>query len=149
MFENGEDYKEIAKFPMTLISHQYDSSFSIKKTDNSPLIYFDLAGDFVIEGNCTSDNPLQAYQSAIKWLNALILKPKTKSFSLDIHILSIDDLNLPYIQAILCLIDALHAKGCNAKIKWNYSNASIERIGEECLANLSLHYSFNPKHNED
>jgi hypothetical protein len=61
MMENGEDYKDMSKFPFALIENEKPITVNIKKTDISPLIYLDDTGDFIIQGVSNTDEPLLFY----------------------------------------------------------------------------------------
>lgn len=142
LMEDGEDFKSIAKFPFNLITEDFSKGLSITQTEISPLIYIDCAGDFIIKGHCNHPNPLEFYRPILKMLSDVPICPTIKHIHLDIHLLSVSPSNLPFIKAILYFMEAIHKQNIKARIEWNYCNEDIEKLGEEYLKNLTLHYFF-------
>lgn len=140
--EEGEDFKSIAQFPFEIIAENYSKDLSVAQTEISPLVYIDCAGDFIIKGNCNHPKPLEFYRPIMKWLSNVPMCPTIKHINLEIHLLSVSSSNLPYIKAILYFMEALHKQEISARIEWNYSNEDIEKLGEEYLKLLTLHYYF-------
>jgi len=142
MMEEGEEFKSIAKFPFTLVCEEYTKELSIGQTPQSPLIYIDSAGDFVIKGQCNHPNPMAFYRPILKWLSDLLISPTIRYVHLDILLDSVSPSNAPYVKAIMYFMEAIHKQGVKAHIEWNYSSPNIEKFGEEILKNLTLHYYF-------
>ncbi|HCY00250.1 MAG TPA: hypothetical protein DG754_08950 [Bacteroidales bacterium] len=142
LMEEGEDFKSITQFPFKLIAENYSKDLSIAQTDISPLVYADCAGDFIIKGNSNHPKPLEFYRPIMKWLSNVPMCPTIKHIHLDIHLLSVSPSNLPYIKAIIYFMEAIHNQEISVRIKWNYSNSDVEKLGEEYLENLTLHYYF-------
>lgn len=142
LMEDGEDFKSIAKFPFKLIADDYSKGLSIAQTEVSPLVYMDCAGDFIIKGHCNHPKPLEFYRPILKMLSDVPICPTVKQIHLDINLLSVSQSNLPYIKAILYFMEAIHKQDVRVRIEWNYSNRDIEKLGEEYLKNLNLHYFF-------
>lgn len=142
MFEEGEDLQLLADVPFRFIEETYKTETNILKTDTSPLIYFDSTGDFVIHGHCNLENPLVFFRPALKWLSENLVNPVIEKISLDIHLLSVSSSNIPYVKALVNIIEAIKHKDIKTTIEWNYSTKEIEKLGEEFLNPLSTHYFF-------
>ncbi len=142
ILEDGEDFKDIAKFPFELIEHKNTEDFTSPKSEQSPLVYFDSAGDFIMEGTSNVDNPMWFFTKPLVWLNNQLITNKLKNINFEVNLYSISTSNIPFIKAILLTIDELNKKGCMVKIKWCYSNQEVEKIGEHILELVSSHYYF-------
>lgn len=142
IMEDGEDFQAVSKFSFELVEDENINTISIKKTDNSPLVYVDNAGDLIIEGHSQLENPLAFYRPIIKWLSNQLITQTISNIALDIHLLSIKHSNLPYIKAIINIVEALHQSDIKAKIEWKFSNSEMEELGEDCLNSLRSHYYF-------
>ena len=142
VLEGGEDFSDIVKFPFVLVEHKNEEIFTAKRAEHSPLVYFDNTGDFIIQGNSTIDSPLDFYIKPLMWLNAHLHKTTLKEVSIEIHLESIADSNIPFIQALIQTADCLNKDGSIVIIQWSYSNPEVEMIGEKCLENISSHYFF-------
>ncbi len=142
MMENGEDYKVMSKFPFALIENEKPITVNIKKTDISPLIYLDDTGDFIIQGVSNTDEPLLFYRPIIRWLSEELIIPTLRNISLEICLHNIASGNIPFVQAIIHLVDALHQNGTKTSIQWNYADKETEELGIQILTNLTSHYVF-------
>ncbi|MFP4556554.1 MAG: SiaC family regulatory phosphoprotein [Bacteroidales bacterium] len=142
ILEDGEELKNIAKFPFELVEHKNDEVFTEKKTQSSPLVYFDSAGDFILKGISNIDKPMEFYTNPLVWLNNHLIKTNLKNINFEVNLHSVSKSNVPLIKAILLTIDKLNGKGCRVKIKWCYSNQEVEKIGEQILGSVSSHYYF-------
>lgn len=142
MMENGEDYTDMSKFPFALIENEKPITVNIKKTDISPLVYLDDTGDFIIQGESNTDDPLLFYRPIIRWLSEELIVPTLRKISLEIYLHSISSTNIPFVQAIIHLVEALHLKGLKTSIQWGYANSDMETLGTQCLSNLKSHFAF-------
>ena len=145
MMDDGEDYQGWVKCPFALVEETASASLSAARTDQSPLVYVDTAGDFIIHGNSLLDSPLDFYRPIIKWLSSRLLKPEMQTLTLDIHLGVILPSNEPYIHAVIQLVEAFHQQGVKVKILWNYADRPIESFGEKCLESVTAHYYFKQK----
>lgn len=142
MMENGEDYTDMSKFPFALIENEKPITVNIKKTDISPLVYLDDTGDFIIQGVSNTEDPLLFYRPIIRWLSEELIVPTLRNISLEIYLHSISSTNIPFVQAIIHLVEALHLKGLKTSIQWGYANSDMETLGTQCLSNLKSHFAF-------
>lgn len=146
LFEDGEDFASISKCPFELVESANNASLSMHKTEKSPLIYLDSAGDFILSGNCVSENPMQTFHPALKWLNARRLTNSPTSVKFEIFATRIDQQNLPFLSAMLATLDIYQNKGIKTSVTWKYSNSEIEQLGIEMLSNYSFHYHFKQEY---
>jgi hypothetical protein len=147
MLEEGEDLELLASIPFRFVEEAYKSETNILKTDTSPLVYFDSTGDFIIQGHCNLENPLVFFRPVLKWLSENLVNPVIEKVLLDIHLLSVSSSNVPYIKAVVNIIEAIKYKDIKTTIEWNYSSKEIEKLGEEFLNPLSSHYFFKQVNN--
>lgn len=142
LMENGEDYRDMVKFPFMLIENKRLSSINIKQTRTSPLVYLDDTGDFIIQGASQLEDPLGFYRQIIRWLSDELVTPTLKKISLEIYLQSISPSNAPFVQAIIHLVEALHQNGVKTAIQWGYSSAEIEELGTQFLSSLKSHFAY-------
>jgi hypothetical protein len=108
---DGEDFQTIAKFPFRLQEMPFNETLKIKATEQTPLIYFDALGDFIVSGNCQSQNPRELYLPAIKWLNRYRLKSKSKKASFEFAVNQVNPMDEKYLKAIEAMADIFRHKG--------------------------------------
>ncbi len=142
MFEMGDDYTDWVKCSFNLVKHSSASYLSIAKSDVSPLVYIDTTGDFLVHGSSKMDNPMAFFRPLLRWLSDRLLVDKPDVLTLNINLTEVLPSSEPYINALVFLVDAIGQLGTKATIEWCYSNHEIERLGEEILSQLSIHYRF-------
>lgn len=142
MFEMGDDYTDWVKCSINLVKHSSASYLSIAKSETSPLVYIDTAGDFLLHGSSTLNDPMTFYRPVVRWLSDRFLVDKLDELRFNIHLTDASPASEPYVKALVCLVDTLDQLGARTTIEWCYSNQDIERLGEECLSELSVHYRF-------
>ncbi len=128
VFEDGEDFASIAKFPFEFCKEDFSMNYSVPKTPYSPLVYFDSLGDFVISGNCIVEQPLLFYLPIIKWLNRyrIGISDTAKRAVLEIDVNEINTRNKYFLKAILNQMDIYKLKGFQTSISWKNNVLSIE-----------------------
>jgi hypothetical protein len=140
--EDGEVFASTAWFPFILVPIERSESVNISKTADTPLLYLDLQGDFILSGNARSKNPFHFYFPAIKWLQNRRTNNTPESINFEISVQQLDVKNIPFVTAMCHFVEILNNKGCKSTIVWKYGNAEVEQIGIDMLRGLALHYYF-------
>jgi hypothetical protein len=143
--EDGEEYKTFFELPFNIIEVQPAINFHKKKTENSPLVYFDQSGDVIIEGNSTSKEPWEYFFPLIRWIDVFRFRTEGIQISVEINLSKIDKTNLIYINHILKELELVsNSENKNVVILWKFINHEIMDIGIDCLNKLKLDYKILP-----
>jgi hypothetical protein len=141
MKEDGEEFKTFFSFPFEIIEQIMPKSFNKKKTNTSPLVYFDHSGDIIIEGNSTSTKPWEYYYPIIKWIDTIRLDSEPLKIKAEIYLTDVNKLNIHYIKHLIIVLDLIEGKeGKNVELVWKYSTDEIKSLGIECLNNHNIKY---------
>ncbi|MDX9846853.1 MAG: SiaC family regulatory phosphoprotein [Tenuifilaceae bacterium] len=142
MFEIGDDYADWVKCSFNIVKHSPANNLSIAKSETSPLVYIDTTGDFLVHGASTMESPMDFYRPIVRWLSDRLMGDKLNVLSLNMHLTDVSPSSEPFLKAMVYLVDAIGYMDPRVTIEWCYSNQDIERLGEECLSGLSVHYRF-------
>ncbi len=146
--EDGEDFAEIAKFPFQLIPVEKQESINISKSKTTPLVYFDLQGDYVIHGNAIEKEPFPFFLPVVKWLQNRRTCLSPAQISCELFLNQINTENFPFIKLLCSIIEILNNKGIKSSIVWKYNNPDVEQKGIEILSDMKLHYCFKEQPKE-
>jgi hypothetical protein len=139
MKEEGEEFKTFFNFPFEIIEQIIPKSINKKKTNTSPLVYFDLSGDLIIEGNSTSTEPWEYYYPLIKWIDTIRLNSKPFKIKAEIFLSDVNELNKYYIKHLINELDLIEGKeGKEVEVVWKYTSEEIKNLGIECLHNQNI-----------
>jgi len=141
--EEGENFIALFKLPIKITEQEIPNQFSLKKTDNTPLVYFDQSGDIIIEGNSTGSKPWEYYYPLIKWADLMRISSETQTLKAEISLNTIDKLNLHYIRHFLTQLDLINKKDDKSvEVIWKYSTDEMKFIGLDCLHNFNIKHAF-------
>jgi hypothetical protein len=143
--EDGEEYKAFFDLPFEIIEIQPSVTYSKKKTENTPLVYFDQSGDVIIHGNSTGKEPWKYFFPLIKWIEFIRFRTADINIKLEIQLDKIDPLNLHYINHILKEFELVDGKdNKSVEVVWKYNEKEIMDIGFACFNIIKLTHSIIP-----
>lgn len=143
MKEEGENFAVLFQLPIKITEQEIPTQFSLKKTDNTPLVYFDQSGDIIIEGNSTGERPWEYYYPLIKWADVMRINSEPQNLKAEILLYTIDKLNLHYIRHFLTQLDLINRKDDRSvEVIWKYSSEEMKSIGIDYLLNSNIKQTF-------
>lgn len=143
IMEDGVDFADFFNMPFTIEEKPLVTTFNIKKTGNSPLVYFDQSGDVVIEGPSTNEKPWEYYYPVIMWLDTIRFSLLAVEVKVDINLSQLDKLNHYYIVTIIKELESINDnEGKKVEVIWKYSTDEIKAIGDEMLLKSAIPFKF-------
>lgn len=143
IMESGEEFANFFNFPFNIEEKPMASKFSIKKTSNSPLVYFDQSGKVVIEGPSTNEKPWEYYYPIILWLDTIRFSLLAINIKVDIYLSRADKLNQYYINTLVKELELIDNKESNrAGLVWKYSSDEIKAIGDDILLKSTIPFKL-------